>query len=447
MNRRVLNIVTATSAAVVCSSAFAQPFLSFDPRSMGMGGAGVAVARPATASFFNPALLSLPREGDDFALTIPYVGARVRDPDNFSDSIDSTQSAINKLDATITFVEANPTEVSNFTDLVRDFGAMNNELKRLSDKPLSGDIGLGIAGGVPGKTIGIGAYVEGHGVISGVASYSAVDQVLVDGLISDAATLDNCVNDIINCATTPPTLNTITVDDPSNPTAIQVNFDPNENLTSTADGRGVGVSEAGISLSHAFTHFALGVTPKFVRVDTFDYQANVDTADADNFDASDYSKKYSDFNLDVGIAKTFGDSAHVGLVIKNLLSQEYDTAQKERLSAALYDKRGGAIELNPQVRAGAAYELSWVTLATDLDLTKNKSFGITKDSQYFSLGAEFDPIKFLLLRVGYRADLVDSGASVLTAGLGFALFGTHFDIAVAGNDNEVGGALQFGIAF
>ncbi|TPW15451.1 MAG: hypothetical protein FD130_1199, partial [Halothiobacillaceae bacterium] len=30
---------------------------------------------------------------------------------------------------------------------------------------------------------------------------------------------------------------------------------------------------------------------------------------------------------------------------------------------------------------------------------------------------------------------------------GFALFGTHFDIAVAGNDNEVGGALQFGIAF
>ncbi|HIC22973.1 MAG TPA: hypothetical protein EYO84_06070, partial [Planctomycetes bacterium] len=59
-NRTVRNyylpvvLLITFSLLLVSSNLFAQS--GFDPRSMGMGGTGVAVANPATAPFFNPAV-------------------------------------------------------------------------------------------------------------------------------------------------------------------------------------------------------------------------------------------------------------------------------------------------------------------------------------------------------------------------------------------------------
>ena len=51
------------------------------------------------------------------------------------------------------------------------------------------------------------------------------------------------------------------------------------------------------------------------------------------------------------------------------------------------------------------------------------------------------------LRAGYRANLSNSDRSVTSAGIGFSPFGVHVDLAVAGNDNEVGIAAQVGFRF
>ena len=47
-------------------AAQAMPFGTFDPRSMAMGGTGVASDTSANAAFFNPALLATANKDEDF---------------------------------------------------------------------------------------------------------------------------------------------------------------------------------------------------------------------------------------------------------------------------------------------------------------------------------------------------------------------------------------------
>lgn len=61
-----LKLALVSALCLSSSVAFALPFNSFDPRSMAMGGAGVAVGSAGTAPFFNPALLAVTKDEDDF---------------------------------------------------------------------------------------------------------------------------------------------------------------------------------------------------------------------------------------------------------------------------------------------------------------------------------------------------------------------------------------------
>ena len=81
-------LLITVSVVVLSSSLLAQS--GFDPRSMGMGGTGVAVANPATAPFFNPAVLSI-EERERFSIDFPTLGARVYDPENFRDGLNAFQ--------------------------------------------------------------------------------------------------------------------------------------------------------------------------------------------------------------------------------------------------------------------------------------------------------------------------------------------------------------------
>ena len=57
---------------------------------MAMGGTGVAIANPATAPFFNPAVLSMEKR-ERFAVDVPTLGVRVFDPEDFLNQISSFQ--------------------------------------------------------------------------------------------------------------------------------------------------------------------------------------------------------------------------------------------------------------------------------------------------------------------------------------------------------------------
>lgn len=115
------------------------------------------------------------------------------------------------------------------------------------------------------------------------------------------------------------------------------------------------LAETGISLARRFDldeqEFTVSITPKYVKAMVFDYQANVDSADEDDFDADDYTEEYTDFNLDIGASLEFAPGWRAGLVVKNIISREYE--------ATRFDvPTGNAVELNPQLRAG----VSWFNL-------------------------------------------------------------------------------------
>ncbi|NOY61718.1 MAG: conjugal transfer protein TraF, partial [Gammaproteobacteria bacterium] len=210
-------------------------------------------------------------------------------------------------------------------------------------------------------------------------------------------------------------------------------------LTSAAQARFAVFAEVGVSISRQFDlagqQWALGVTPKYVEVLTYDYLylgKDIDTAE---FTLDEGEKRYSSFNVDIGAAHELGDGWQIGAVIKNLIPQEYETI------------RNNTITLDPQLRIGAAHRSDWTTVAIDLDLSENDPIGFGPATQYLGAGVEFNLWETLQLRAGYRHNLSDSDTSVATAGIGLSPFGVHIDLAAAANSDEITGSLQLGVRF
>jgi len=425
------------------TAAISAPFSSFDPRSMAMGGAGVAVANPATAPFFNPALLSAANESDDFSVGIPVVGIRAYDPDDFVESVEDFQDNPAILDDNDDFVIDSHITAANaaiqamnlslaateLTAIANDARELSKGLATVSDKVVGADAGAGLVVAIPSKNLGAALSISGWSAGGGIAHYR--DAETLEGLADDMDAYAACI--IGGCNLASLSFEYVTVANG------EVTFDATTNVLSTVDIRAIAVTEVALSFAHEFTllgsDLSIGVTPKYRSIRIFDYTADVDSAENDDFSAADHTEVYSDFNADVGVAKMFGDNWRAGLVVKNIISVSYES------------KQGNDIELLPQVRAGLAYQNSWMTAAADLDITKNDPVSFERETQFASFGVEFNAFDWAQLRAGYRANLADSVGNVASVGLGLSPLGVHFDVAVAASEDELGASAQFGFRF
>lgn len=417
--RKKLLAVGLPLLAVMAGNAGAVSFGTFDPRSMAMGGAGVAAGTSANAGFFNPALLAAGRKGEDFSLEFPIVGMRVADRDDMLSSLDDFQSA-NHIDNFSSAVDqwnaaTTPGELSVAKDAVVTTGrALVGGFGTLSNKALQGEFNAGAVIGVPSQRFGA----------SLIVSSRALGGALLDVTQSD---VDN-VNEVIDALES----NNVSGVVDSNGKLI----DPTQNLTSSVQGRGLVMSEAGIALAHEFSvagaPIALGITPKVVQVNTFDYKADIDTAD---ITVDQGEKKYTDFNFDIGALHRYSNGWSTGLVVKNVIPHEYTTLLANK------------VKVDPQMRLGLAYEWKAVTFATDLDLMENDPAGFDGPTQYLALGVELNAWDFAQLRLGYRHNISDTDTSTAALGLGVSPFGVHLDVAVMGNGDEVGAGAQLGFRF
>ncbi len=93
-----------------------------------------------------------------------------------------------------------------------------------------------------------------------------------------------------------------------------------------------------------------------------------------NLDTDQGKKEYSDFNFDIGVAKTYDSGWKTGVVVKNLLAEDYLTAL------------GNTIKIEPQARIGIAHSNEWTTVALDVDLNESESAGFDSNTQYAALG-------------------------------------------------------------
>lgn len=416
---RLAMAVALTTAAV---SAQAAPSQFNDTRAFGMGGTGVAAARPSGAALFNPSLLAADHSGwnDGFAVTLPSVNARYAENEEVIDEIDAIQDTIDAFNRATTQ-----------SDIKENAGKLADSLETINRQPLRADAGLGVLLAVPSPNLSVGLHTNAQ---LRATVQARVDQDEIDTL-----------RDIEN-GTPPPPNNAI--------------VDGNGNIKNlNSDGRilASAVGEIGLTLARSFEiqgqTVNVGVTPKLVQMRTFDYAQGVDKFDEDDFDASEYETDDTHVNVDIGASADLGssDQWRVGASVRNLVPQTLKTVENNSRPLRYEQKE---MTLDPQATVGVAHTSGWHTLTADVDLTKNESIGPAADQQWLALGGEFNVYDWINVRAGARQNLAsDTGADGIeeetqyTAGFALSPWAMRIEAGALVSSDEVGGAVELGMSF
>ncbi|MCA6064222.1 conjugal transfer protein TraF [Thalassolituus marinus] len=392
------------------------------------------------------------------------------------------KTANDNLKAALTLVDGDlDLTQSSITDLTESLG-------NISGSPLSARLGVGGALAIPSKKFAAAVSVSGSANISGRVNFADSDLDLLNSYVPAAQGYIDAAENVTS------EIDSATADNnvlPSEVAALKlavedlqdysytsgdgtVIFDngelsdaaSNANLSSTAEIVAVAIADVGVSFSREFDiageAVAIGITPKLQMITTYHYADEVDGfEDVEEDDLEDSKEDYSNVNLDIGASWRFGGEKKwiVGVVGKNLLGGEFDYADvtvtpkdsNGNPNGLPYTIDGGSVSLEPQFRAGLAYDGDWVNAAIDLDLMENDPIAFESATQFLAFGAEFDVFGTVQLRAGYRTNLSNSGSDIVSVGLGLSPFGVHFDIAAMANidnpESEAGVALETGFYF
>ncbi len=411
----------------------AATFGSYDPRSLAMGGTGVSHANIDHAAYYNPALLSVAQEDDDFSLLIPTIGVRAYDPDKLLDALESHQdgnyetAVDNSMDNLDTATAGGvPSEIQTAAiEAASTTQRLLDSYVNISDKALDFELHAGVGMAIPSKSLGFAVSASGRVMGGVVLNITDADRILIQRYVDE--------------------MQYVATNGVASDTGVYVGGVPSNGfidlqprLTSNASVRGAMIIEGGLSLSHEFEsldNWSIGITPKTVQINTYDYLVSIENSEIDE----DKGKlSYDDQNIDIGFAKKISEGWKFGLVVKNAVKKEYKTVL------------GNTIVLEPTARAGISHHTNWTTVALDVDLTENDRTGLTGEkTQYAALGMEFD-LSLIQLRIGARHNMsteANRESNILSAGVGLYLIGFHLDAGVAKNDDEAAAAVQLGFQF
>jgi len=413
---RLSKLSLAIGLSVATTSALASPQAFMSARSFAMGGTGVAVAHPSAAPSANPAMMAAEQHGwaDDFGLMLPSVNARAADEEEVIDQVDDIQDQIEQFE---------DLKCSNQADAQAKARQLVDNLEAFDRDTMRANAGLGLGLAIPSNSLSFGFFAN--------ANLTAT----VRGEL-DENDLD-LLNDIANGVRPPAT------------TDLDTELNSRGRILASA------VAEAGISIAHSFmlsngNALQLGVSPKYVQLQTFQYTEEISDFEDDDFDSDEYETDKSGFNLDIGAAYAFGaeNQWNAGVVVKNLIPMELDSAQNHP-SEEKY-----TLELNPMVTAGIAHKSDYHVITAEVDLTKKEAFGYEDDTQWLALGAEFDAWRYAQLRAGVRHNLASNDDNdgieedtQFTAGLGLNIIGVRVDIGALYSSADVGAALELGTSF
>lgn len=468
--------------AVLASPALAREWTIVGPRALGMGGAGVAVANDASASYWNPAAFGFFKrpEGGDYgsrkwsAFLNAGAGAQVHD--DLGEEVNKIRNINFDLFNGGTISDANAQNVSDFITLINDLKQFKSDPNRALTITMHGALAAEIS------SIGVGGYV-----FSDISARGNLDLVnigpVAPGATFTLADFTNVAN--LGCSTCSTSTISATANSvygaqgvaslqsylaglgwtsaqatgyinatangiqaaggtvPSNivaqaenaaavgTTAANSNGGSIANNQSALVFRGLLLGELPITYGHTLLSddFAIGANVKFMRGRTYNAVVPVfNTKFQDALSkAKDSYRDSNNFGLDIGALYRFGDSLRVGLVGRNLNSPKFDVK-----FAAGGDN--SAIKESAQVRAGVAYKpWRFLTLALDADLTRNNttvSDGFK--SQNIGGGLEANVFRALQLRAGAYKNIAESDIGfVYTAGFGVNLYLVNIDLGAA----------------
>ncbi|HBP4008612.1 TPA: conjugal transfer protein TraF [Escherichia coli] len=391
---------TIIASAVLFSFNAAAATSYFEARNDAMGGTGVASSHYGVAPLANPALLTKHNSNDDFSLLLPSVGAQVADPDDVSNKADDVKDDWDLFDSAVDNQHGVQQAAANLKHRLQEFRNINADAQ----------VGASAVAAMANDTLPFALMVKSYGTVS------------VNGKVNDADLdyLDKVANGTIT------------------------DVDKNA-LTSRAFGRAAVITDVGISfakeLETAGQKWSLGVTPKYQRVDLFNYNVTVRDYDKDDFDGDKYHNTKNGFNADIGAYTDLNDNWTVGLVAQNIIPRSIDTKVVNGFKETF--------KVRPQATAGVSWHNDLFTTALDVDLTPASGFTSDSKRQFASVGAEFNAWKWAQLRAGYRQNMASNSGSAFTAGVGISPFDVvHIDVSgLAGTDHDYGAMAQLQFTF
>lgn len=401
-NKARVSALSLSVMAMLASSSVYAAGTYMEARNDAMGGTGVASSHYGAAALANPALLAHYGERDDVSLILPSVGAQVSDPDHLQDGVDRVTDAWDRFDDLVG--AGLPAGASA--------AALKQSLVDFSDTHASAQVGVSAVAAVPNSVVPFALVVKGWGTATVNGQVSDHDLQYLDDVASGKIT----------------------------PTDADL-----DSLTSRAEGHAAVVSEVGIAMAREFDwggfNYSLGVTPKFQRVDTFNYNVAINDYDTSDFHSDQYRTNENGFNADIGFATQLTPNWTLGLVAQNIVPRSIDTKVINGVQETF--------KIRPQVTAGTAWHNDFVTTALDVDLTPASGFASDEKRQFASVGAEFNSWRWAQLRAGYRHNMADSEGSAFTAGIGLSPFDVvHLDLTVmVGTDRTYGAVVQLGLTF
>lgn len=390
------SIALVLSGSVISLSATAATTY-YEARNDAMGGTGVASSHYSAAALANPALLTKARANDDFALILPSVGAQVSDPDNLEDGADSVRDTWDRFDDSL-----------NTGDSSAQAAELKRQLSKFKDTHANAQAGVSAVATLSNDTLPAALFVKAWGTATVDGKVSQHDLDYLD-LVAAGATADK------------------------------------DNLTSKAYGRAAVITDVGIALAREFESFghtwSVGFTPKYQRVDLFNYNVAVKDYDSSDFDGDQYRNTKNGFNADLGLAADLTENWNVGLVAQNLIPRSIDSKEVNGEKATF--------KVRPQATAGTSWTNGFFTGTVDVDLTEASGFTDDKKRQFASIGGEINAWSQAQLRAGYRQNMASSDGSAFTAGIGISPFDVvHLDLTgIAGTDRTYGAVAQLSFTF
>lgn len=389
-------------AVLIATTGTASATGYFEARNSAMGGTGVASSHYGAAALANPALITHYGEKDKFSMILPSVGVQVSDPDHLQDGVDGVRDAWERYDDAL----------SAGTVTGSDAQVLKDQLLKFRNTGATVQAGAGIVATVPNNAVPFAVMVKTWGTASVNGNVSDHDLKYLDDVIAGKITPSEADKDA---------------------------------LISKARGRAAVVTDVGVALARTFESsgfkYSVGVTPKWQRVDTFNYNVTVKDYDRSDFDGDQYRNTTTGFNADMGFAAELDSNWTLGLAVQNIVPRSIDTREVNGLKETF--------KIRPQATAGVSWHNNLFTAAADVDLTPGSSFNGDTHPQFARVGGEFNAWSWAQVRAGYQQSLDHNEGSAFTAGIGISPFDVvHLDLTgLVGTDRTYGAVAQLSVTF
>lgn len=463
---------------------------------LGIGGAGVARNNGALTAYWNPAGGAF--NESQFAM---HVGAGIgaRGSDGLAENVDRMSDV--KFDSLKNF-DTNTANAATVGDMVKAITIIKDIEKRQGNIALNGHAPLGFA--IKHVSFGIFGNFEGN-ILPKTDTFNLLPNIVITGAATPTVTVTDLYNAIaVPGVTYAPSgyfstdqLNSLatefnkTLNNLANAQQLAFAIDTQfkgspipagttfESLTTfipslTAGGentfnknttsvltKALMYYEVPLSYGHpfdfgSFGKLGIGATAKIISGTVYQDQVLlVNRPAGDDFSSNDLvkdmtknSKSSVNFGIDLGALYKYDKWLSVGLVAKNLNSPKFAAPDfdepVENTPAITVRKPGQDVTLKPQVRFGVAVDpYSWLTLASDLDLTENDTVapgtvvGSSVKSRNFGGGLELHPYSWLKIRGGAYKNIANSDIGVVLT-TGFTLFILDVDGAFATDTFKLG---------